>query len=70
MKGDSSFWIHYLCLQADLFVVKGTEIGDLERIVISHDNSGVGSSWHCQQVGISIQVFRLHVDFLNRFMEA
>uniref|UniRef100_A0A7S3VHN2 PLAT domain-containing protein n=1 Tax=Dunaliella tertiolecta TaxID=3047 RepID=A0A7S3VHN2_DUNTE len=37
---------------ADMFVVRGTDIGDVEHVVISHDNSGVGPSWHCQQVDV------------------
>ncbi|KAF5837533.1 hypothetical protein DUNSADRAFT_4226 [Dunaliella salina] len=37
---------------ADMFVVRGTDIGDVEKVVISHDNSGAGPAWHCQQVDI------------------
>ncbi|KAJ9526209.1 hypothetical protein QJQ45_009677 [Haematococcus lacustris] len=36
----------------DQFLVKGSDVGDVTRVVISHDNSGVGSAWHCQQVEV------------------
>lgn len=36
--------------QVDVFVIKSSDIGDIERVVISHDDSGVGSAWHCQMV--------------------
>ncbi|KAG2499991.1 hypothetical protein HYH03_002273 [Edaphochlamys debaryana] len=38
--------------QVDHFVVKGTNIGDVQRIVVWHDNSGIGSDWHLQQVEV------------------
>ena len=44
----------HACTQIDMFVVRGTEIGDIERIAISHDNSGAGPAWHCQQVGMHL----------------
>ena len=37
--------------QTDVFVVKGTDIGDVQRVVVWHDNSGPGPAWHLQQVG-------------------
>lgn len=36
--------------QVDVFSVKGSDIGDITKVIISHDNSGIGSAWHCQQV--------------------
>ena len=36
--------------QVDMFVVKGTDIGDIQRVVVWHDNSGPGPAWHLQQV--------------------
>ena len=36
----------------DQFVVKGTDIGDIQRIVVWHDNSGPGPAWHLQQVEV------------------
>ena len=36
--------------QVDTFVVKGTDVGDLQRLVIWTDDSGLGSDWHLQQV--------------------
>ena len=38
--------------QLDTFVIKGTDIGDVQRIVIWHDDSGLGSDWHLQQVDV------------------
>ena len=37
--------------QTDVFVVKGTDIGDIQKVVVWHDNSGPGPAWHLQQVG-------------------
>ncbi len=37
-------------VQVDTFVVKGTDIGDVTRVIIGHDNSGPGPAWHCKQV--------------------
>jgi hypothetical protein len=34
----------------DTFVVKGTNIGDVSKVVIAHDNAGLQSAWHCRQV--------------------
>lgn len=36
--------------QVDNFVVKGTNVGDVQKVVIWHDNSGLGGDWHLQQV--------------------
>ncbi|KAG1672531.1 hypothetical protein FOA52_002840, partial [Chlamydomonas sp. UWO 241] len=36
----------------DVFVVKGTAIGDIEKVVIWHDNKGLGAAWHLQQVDV------------------
>ncbi|KXZ56858.1 hypothetical protein GPECTOR_1g774 [Gonium pectorale] len=36
----------------DNFVVKGTNIGDVQRVIIQHDNSGIGPDWHLQQVEV------------------
>ncbi len=36
--------------QVDNFVVKGTNVGDVQKVLIWHDNSGLGSDWHLQQV--------------------
>ncbi|GFR41097.1 hypothetical protein Agub_g1741 [Astrephomene gubernaculifera] len=36
----------------DVFVVSGTDVGELQSIVIGHDNSGVGSAWHLNQVEV------------------
>jgi hypothetical protein len=38
-------------LQVDNFIIKGTDVGDISKVVISHDDSGIGSAWLCQQVG-------------------
>ena len=37
--------------QKDEFRFKAKEIGDVERVVIRHDNWGAGPDWHLQQVG-------------------
>lgn len=46
------FPCHLTPLQVDLFVVKATDIGDIERVIMSHDDSGAGSAWHLQQVDV------------------
>ncbi|KAG2450199.1 hypothetical protein HYH02_000301 [Chlamydomonas schloesseri] len=38
--------------QVDNFVVKGTNVGDVQKVVIWHDNSGMGADWHLQQVEV------------------
>ncbi len=36
--------------QCDVFVVKGSDVGQLQRVVVWHDNNGPGPDWHLQQV--------------------
>jgi hypothetical protein len=36
----------------DVFVVKGTDIGDVQKVTIWHDNSGVGAAWHLASVEV------------------
>ena len=36
----------------DQFVVEGPDVGDVSHVVIGHDNSGHGPSWHLQQLEI------------------
>ena len=36
----------------DQFVVEGPDVGDVRSVVIGHDNSGHGPSWHLQQLEI------------------
>ena len=45
----------YLLLPAernmtDKFVIKGSDVGEIQKIVIRHDNAGMGPDWHLQQV--------------------
>lgn len=35
----------------DAFTIKASDLGDIHTIIIRHDNSGIGSAWHLQQVG-------------------
>ncbi len=35
----------------DNFIVKGSDVGEVHRIVVWHDDTGLGSDWHLQQVG-------------------
>jgi hypothetical protein len=42
--------------QIDHFIIKATNVGELQRIVIWHDNSGLGADWHLQQVGVTWDV--------------
>jgi hypothetical protein len=37
--------------QCDVFMVKGSDVGQLQRVVLWHDNGGPGPDWHLQQVG-------------------
>lgn len=37
-------------LQVDVFSLTLPNIGELKRIVIGHDNSGVGADWHLNMV--------------------
>lgn len=36
--------------QTDIFVVKGTDIGAVQRIVMTTDGGGMGADWHLQHV--------------------
>lgn len=36
--------------KTDEFKIQGSDVGDLERIVIRHDNTGFSADWHLQQV--------------------
>ena len=38
----------------DSFVVEAVELGDIKRITIGHDNSGLGPDWHCEKIEISV----------------
>ncbi|GLC44364.1 hypothetical protein PLESTF_000049800 [Pleodorina starrii] len=54
----------------DEFVVSGTDVGELQHIVIGHDNSGVGSAWHMQQVEVFHPVLqKLYVFPCNEWLE-
>ncbi len=33
-------------------MIKGTDVGDVNKVVISHDNTGLGPAWHCQEVDV------------------
>ena len=33
----------------DTFDVTASNVGDLQRVVIRHDNSGIGAAWHLDQ---------------------
>ncbi len=33
-------------------MVKSTDIGDVKKVVIWHDNGGLGPDWHLQQVDV------------------
>lgn len=34
----------------DVFNVTATNVGEIKRILIGHDNSGAGASWHLNTV--------------------
>eukprot|EP00798_Chlamydomonas_sp_ICE-L_P018432 gene18432-24908_t len=36
----------------DTFVVKGTDIGDVEKVIVWHDNAMMGSAWHLQSIDV------------------
>ena len=36
----------------DVFVVKGTDINDVKKVVIWHDNAGIGAAWHLASVEV------------------
>lgn len=38
----------------DSFVVDAVGIGDIKRIHIGHDNSGMGPDWHCEKIEITV----------------
>ncbi len=40
--------------QVDTFNLNLPNIGVLKRIVVGHDNFGVGSDWHLKQVGVGL----------------
>lgn len=42
--------------QCDEFVVSTDVLGKLQKIRIGHDNSGIGSGWHCNRVEIKNQL--------------
>ncbi len=37
--------------RADTFTIKASDVGDINRLVIWHDDAGMGSDWHLHQVG-------------------
>lgn len=39
----------------DVFKFKASDIGDVERIIIWHDNSGIGPDWHLEQASGMLQ---------------
>lgn len=34
----------------DVFTIKASDLGEIQTIIIRHDNSGIGGAWHLQQV--------------------
>ena len=36
--------------RVDTFKIKGSDVGDVQKVIIRHDDSGVGSDWHLAQV--------------------
>lgn len=34
----------------DVFKFKATNVGDVQKVAIRHDNAGLAADWHCQQV--------------------
>lgn len=50
--------------RTDIFTVETTEmLSPLHHLTIGHDNSGLGSGWYCEKVGITRA---LSFDFYNR----
>lgn len=39
--------------QADDFEVKFNDLGALSEMVLGHDGTGTGASWHCEQVEVT-----------------
>ena len=37
----------------DTFKIKGSDVGNVQKVVIRHDNSGMGSDWHLEMVRAS-----------------
>lgn len=43
--------------RTDIFTVETTEmLSPLHHLTIGHDNSGLGSGWYCEKVGICVQL--------------
>lgn len=38
--------------QKDAFVIRGSDIGEISKAVIWHDNAGLSAAWHLQQVEV------------------
>ena len=36
--------------QRDVFRFRAADVGELQRLVIRHDNTGISPDWHLQQV--------------------
>jgi hypothetical protein len=36
--------------RVDTFKIKGSDVGDVQKVIIRHDDSGIGSDWHLAQV--------------------
>ena len=50
--------------RTDIFIVETTEmLSPLHHLTIGHDNTGLGSGWYCEKVGIS---HALTCGFYNR----
>jgi len=56
----------------DQFVVEARDVGEIRHVVIGHDNSGSGPSWHLQQVEVrgENQGNKLYVFPCNEWFEA
>ncbi len=39
--------------RADTFKIKGSDVGNVQKVVIRHDNSGMGPDWHLEQVSMT-----------------
>lgn len=51
-----------------LYDIECTDVGPLTKIIIGHDNSGMGASWHCQSVTVDNLKTGEHLHFeINRW---
>lgn len=54
--GQEHYQPHFVCT----LQIKATNVGELKKIAIRHDNAGLSPDWHCSQVRVHGVLLAFH----------